>query len=414
MKLLYKTNKSYLLFSVLIFLTASALLYFILAAIINEEINEKLSVNIERIRQEIEKGELPNQLYPIIEVKELNDSSINALVVKDTLLYDPIEKENELFREISAIEIINNKKYCITVRGSLIEAHDILGAIGLSIGIVFVIMLIGLFLINARISKNLWQPFYCNLEILKKFSIHENKSIELKSSNITEFKELNDSIKKLTDKVRSDYHSLKEFTENASHEIQTPLAIIQSKLEMLIQMPEMSEGQAGYIRTILSATHRLSKLNQTLILLAKINNLQYPECEPIYLSDIIEKQLENSYDFIKAESITVEMNLEEVTITANRILVETLISNLISNAIRHNLENGEMRIDLRDYTLIISNTGQSLTIDPKKLFERFYKADMASDTLGLGLPIVKKICETNHWKVTYDSNNQWHILRIEF
>jgi signal transduction histidine kinase len=403
-----------LLFSVLIFLTASALLYFILAAIINEEINEKLSVNIERIRQEIEKGKLPHQLYPIIEVKELKNSSISALVVKDTLLYDPVENENELFREVSAIEIINNKKYYITVRSSLIEAHDILEAIGLSISIVFVIMLIGLFLINVRISKNLWRPFYYNLEILKNFSIHENISIELKSSNITEFKELNESIKKLTDKVRSDYHNLKEFTENASHEIQTPLAIIQSKLELLIQIPEMSEEQAQYIHTILSATHRLSKLNQTLILLAKINNLQFPECELINLSDIIEKQLVSCHDFIAAESITVEKNLEEITITANKILVETLISNIINNAIKHNLENGEIRIDLKENKLIVSNTGQPLTIAPEKLFERFYKADMASDTLGLGLPIVKKICETNHWKVTYNNNNQWHILRIEF
>lgn len=414
MKLLYKTNKFYLLFSVLIFLTASALLYFILAAIINEEVNEKLSVNIERIRQEIEKGKLPHQLYPIIEVKELKNPGINALVVKDTLLYDPVENENELFREISTIEIINNKKYSIIVRSSLIEAHDILEAIGLSISIVFVIMLIGLFLINVRISKNLWRPFYYNLEILKNFSIHENISIELKSSNITEFKELNESIKKLTDKVQSDYHSLKEFTENASHEIQTPLAIIQSKLELLIQIPEMSEEQAEYIRTILSATHRLSKLNQTLILLAKINNLQFPECELINLSDIIEKQLVSCYDFIATESITVEKNLEEITITANKILVETLISNIINNAIKHNLENGEIRIDLKENKLIVSNTGRPLTIAPEKLFERFYKADMASDTLGLGLPIVKKICETNHWKVTYNNNNQWHILRIEF
>ena len=414
MRLLYKTSKLYLLFSIILFLIASIILYFILTAIINKEINEKLCINAERISEQIAQDQTIPYLYPIIEVKEFSNPIENVLTIKDTLIYDPIEKEVESFREISSIKNINGKKYKITVRYSLIEADNILYAIGLSIGIVFIILLLGLFRLNMRISQKIWQPFYHNLEILKNFSLREENPISLKSSDITEFEELNSSVKKLTEKIRSDYHSLKEFTENASHEIQTPLAIIQSKLELLMQIPELSEEQARHIQSVYTTSQRLSKLNQTLLLLAKIENRQFPERKLVNLAELIEKQLGHYSDFIKEKGIIVEKHLGDIIVTTNPVLAETLISNLLNNAIRHNIEQGQIKIELRDETFTIANTGKPLSVPPEKLFERFHKANQSSESLGLGLSLVKQICITNKWEIRYRSEDERHIIQIQF
>ncbi len=415
MNLLQKTNRNYLFFSAMLLLIAGTLLFMLITKNISNETNEKLFVNQERIKEQLERNEVVTHLPPVIEVVQLKIRENDSFVIKDTILYDPAEGEEELFREMTSVETINGITYRITMRQVMLEPHDFYHTIGFVLILVMVALLIGLLLINRIISRTLWKPFYQNLDMLKKFSLHENEKINLFPSGIMEFRELNEAIIKLTEKVRTDYQLLKEFTENASHEIQTPLAIVQVKLEMLLQSSGLNEDQLIQISSAYSSTQRLSKLNQTLLMLTKIGNHQFEEKENINLSETIEEQLKDLDDFIQAKNISVQKEIfSNPVVKANLQLVETLLSNLLGNAIRHNVTDGKIKIELKDNSLVISNTGKLNNHSTEKLFERFTKADSTSESLGLGLAIVKKICDINSWQITYTIQDTLHLLKINF
>ncbi|MBL7128238.1 MAG: HAMP domain-containing histidine kinase [Ignavibacteria bacterium] len=414
MKLLQKTGKNYLLFTSILLVVTGCLIYFIMTSIIEEELTDNLYVNKVRITQQIMEGKTVPQLPPIIEIQELDFQQESNFIIKDTNIYDPNEQDFELFKEVTSVEDINGKTYVITVREILLEPEEYLYNIGLSLAIVMILLLFGLFLINKRISRNIWKPFYNNLEILKSYSLEKDNHIRLQSSDINEFTELNFAIEKLTDKIYTDYHTLKEFSENASHEMQTPLAIIQTKLEEAVQAPSLTKQQAGQIKSALAAVQRLSKLNHTLLFLTKLENRQFTDSESINFEDVIDKVLEQFEDFIQLKNLNIKKQLNPTIIQANPVLMDILLSNLISNAIKHNNPKGILRIELGSNSFTISNTSKPLTQPAEKMFERFVKADQSSKSLGLGLAIVKKICDSNSWKINYTNEGEWHVIKIYF
>ena len=415
MKLLQKTSLIYLILSAIILLAAGIFIYTFITSVIEEEIEEKLIVNKERIARQLERSEEILQLPPVIEVKELSPPQTERLRIHDTMVYDPIEEEAELFKEVTSIEEINGKIYKITVRQVILEPHDYLETIGVALAGVFGLLLLGLFLMNRNISKVAWKPFYQNLESLRQYSLESNEPIKLKNSSITEFKELNIVIEKLTEKIRADYLSLKEFSENASHEMQTPLAIIQAKLEEALQEPELSERLAHHIQLTLAAAQRLSRLNQTLLLITKIENRQFTEKQQVNVAEIIEQILRQFEESIELKEISIRKSINgDNLIRTNISILEILISNLVSNAIKHNYKEGEIRIDLNDNILTISNTAPPGNFDTAKMFDRFTKGDASSSSLGLGLSIVKKICDINGWRISYQKQDDLHSIKINF
>ena len=414
-RLLRETNRTYLRFSAAFLLLAGSLLYCALTAVLEEETNEKLLANKERITRQIHRGQAVTQLPPVIEVEKLDFPLAEGLRISDTVLYDPIEEETEIFRQVTVVESINGKKYRVILRQVVLEPHDYYYSIGLALALVVALLPVGLLLVNRGISRRLWQPFYQNLETLKTFSVQQGEAIYLHPSPITEFRELNQAIQQLTDRVRTDYHSLKEFTENASHEMQTPLAILQAKLELLLQSAGLTEEQANGVHAAQSAARRLAKLIQTLLLLTKIGNHQFTTLERVCLDERTEQQLEQFGDFIREKDLRVDKQLSaNATVTANPVLIDILLSNLLGNAIKHNLPGGSIRIELRGNSLTVANTGPPLSVSPQKLFERFYKANPSSESLGLGLAIVREIGESSGWQITYTTQGEWHVLKVNF
>ncbi|MCF8303358.1 MAG: HAMP domain-containing histidine kinase [Bacteroidales bacterium] len=245
--------------------------------------------------------------------------------------------------------------------------------------------------------------------------MEKEQPIQLKDSGITEFKELNQAICKLTEKIKTDYQTLKEFTENASHEMQSPLSVLHTKLEETIQHPELSEDQLKQINKALVAARQLSRLNHSLLLLAKIENRQFSQAAEIDMAEALTNTLKLFEDLTATKNITIEKSLENrVLVTTDPLLVNTLLSNLIGNAIKHNVSNGKIRIELNNNMLKIGNTGPTLNSPPDKMFERFVKGVPSSRSLGLGLAIAKKICEIKGWKISYNLYNEWHEIRILF
>ncbi len=422
MKLIERTGRSYLILSLVIFVLFGIVLYFILTAVMNNRLDEKLLYNKEVIAKRIKYD------YPltIFETEELTPSEDiiypnDTIIYKDTLIFHAIQdvegaEEFEKYRQLTAyVTLPNGKRHKIITRNSLVRNQDFITIITLLTIFITLLLVAGLWFFNTRIAKKIWKPFYSNLTNLKRFSVQDQKPIELESSNILEFSELNSSIKSLTEKLSSDYNNLKEFTENASHEMQTPLAIMQSKIELLLQSTNLNESEIGQLQSIYQAGQRLSKLNKTLLTLAKVENRQFSEIEEVDLSELITNKIEIYEDFIVAKKIEIETEIESgVILETNSTMMEMLITNLLSNAIRHNIEKGSIFIKLSTTHFHISNSGNELTVSPENLFNRFKKASSSADSSGLGLAIVKKICEINEWKIDYTFLDDQHQIIVRF
>lgn len=412
MRLLQKTNRIYTLFATLLFLVGGVILFIRITGIIEEEAAEQLLSNEQRIALKLKLGQPYTELSPVIEITRLENPIAEHIALKDTMFYDEFEGEIEKFLQVTSSRNINGQAYRLVLRQMLVEPRDYLGSIGLSLAIVLALLLLCLAVINRVIYRKLWQPFYQGLAALKGFSVYQNSPLPLNESKIQEFTELNAAITNLTGKVRSDFHALKEFSENAAHEMQTPLAVIQAKLDELLQDENLSEQQASRIQVAHTSVNKLARLNQTLLLLTKIENRQFIYTEAVDVRLMIERQLQDSEDFIQGKGLRTAYTA--LTVMANPALVEILISNLLRNAIKHNISNGYINITLNGSSLIISNPGKMLLHAPALLFERFSKADPSSGSLGLGLAIVKTICNIYGWRVKYETNQHIHFLQVDF
>jgi len=415
MKLIQKTSRAYLLLSGLAFLISTIMLYLVLTNVINSWLDEKLLYSKKEVIGNL-KYNYPITSIQYEEIGKIKDLKYhkNKLIFKDTAVYRSSTKKHDVFRQLTAYETIRDGYFKIITRNSLVNNQDFVSIIILYSVVIFLLLLTGLWILNTLIAKNIWNPFYTNLSILKDFSIENQNPIQLIPSEIKEFEELNNSIKNLTTRVQSDYNNLKEFTENASHEMQTPLAIMHSKIELLLQSNNLTKNQTLELHSIYQAGNRLSKLNKALLLLAKVENKQYDIKEKINLKINIEKRIDIYKDFIENKNIKITKNLQSHSISLNPTLINALISNLLSNAIKYNVQNGTIDIIYNTKQLIFSNTGNPIKQDPNNLFNRFKKENANKDSIGLGLAIVKKICDVNNWHINYEYNNKIHKITISF
>ncbi|HEX7457951.1 MAG TPA: HAMP domain-containing sensor histidine kinase, partial [Ginsengibacter sp.] len=330
-------------------------------------------------------------------------------------LYNKEHDKNIYYRQLEFPVMVNGKMYKADVRKSQEETEDLVQLI-LKITLAIVLLLLAtLFIINRFVLSKLWKPFNSTLQQIKQFNVSGKNDVSLEPTNINEFTELNAAVNSMTQKAIRDYNEIKSFTENASHEIQTPLAIIRSKLELLSQGESLKEEQMNAIQSISETTNRLSKLNQSLILLTKIDNRQFRETEEVNMSLLLLQHLNNYEELFHAKDISITKNINEgVLITMNETLAEILIVNLLVNAIKHNIEKGSIAIELNKNHLSIANTGKILNVNPAIYFERFKKESASNDSMGLGLSIVKKICETYGFNIHYTYEKMLHILVVNF
>ena len=415
MRLLARTNRIHLLFTAGLLLVTGCVLYVIITSIISDEVTEKLRVDQQRIALRIAEGQSITNLPPIMEVVRLSDRiRTGGPLVHDTAMWDPVEEDTELFREVREEPMIDGIPYRITVRAIVLEPHDYYLSIGLSMLVASVLLLAGLWFVNARISRTVWGPFRADLESLKRFDLRTDASLDLKPSDIQEFAELNDAVMKLTERIRTDHRALKEFTGNASHEMQTPLAIVQAKLEETLGRPGLDEGTVAPIKSAYDHVLRLSRLHQGLLLLSRIENGQFATDQRVDIAAAVESQLSLLGDRIMAKGITVEKDIDiAASVRSHPVLIETLLANLIGNAIKHNRRNGTLIITVRNASITLTNTGDPLSVPPEELFQRFRKADPTSASPGLGLSIAKSICDTSGWRIAYSEADAIHTLHID-
>ena len=292
--------------------------------------------------------------------------------------------------------------------------QDILAGIMLQYLLITTLLCVGIVVMVRCVSKRLWRPFDQTLSRIDSFRLEDEKVIALPASYITEFEKLNQALKQLMAKSVRSYQAQKEFTENASHELQTPLAIFQTKLELLLQQPNLTHEQAQIIQDLFQMTSRLSRLNHNLLFLAKIDNDQFDVRENIQLNNFIDSMLPS------LESIMGQLRIERhnashpVTVNANRTLLESLVSNLFVNAVRHSEAGGVIDISIEAHHFSISNTSNEPALSPNHIFNRFYRPMQNKSGNGLGLAIVKSICNYHGWTIEYSYHDKRHCFTVNF
>lgn len=414
MKLLNKLSIRYLFFALITLVLTGGLLYIILSMVINEEMDEKLQISYKRIKNDIEKNKKFYSLKPFTDVHRVKSQKEYRHFKNKKIKIDK-SKHAEEFRQLTVVKKINGKYYKIIIRESKFELNELLKSFSWVIFGGFLLLVFSLILINRHIAKTIWNPFYKNLEMLKKFSLNELKPLSILSTDIHEFKELNRVLSKFTDKAIIDYQNLKQFSEDASHEIQTPLAIIKSKIETLLDNNNFSEQQTEGLNSIYHSVHRLSRLNKDLLLLAKIDNKQFEDSEKISFNEIIINKLAEFQELIRLKNISLNTEFNhEILFNINAFIAEILINNMISNGIKHNLEGGELKIAIDDKQIHFYNSGTEAIKNPESLFNRFYKENSESKSVGLGLAIVKKICDLNGIKYRYSFTQNLHCFSLIF
>jgi signal transduction histidine kinase len=382
---------------------------------ISSEIDEKLETQKLNVIKNLDQG-LKVEFTPFVEVKEIVNQNFNVEEgIKDTSIYNKFENEFDSYRQLKTIYSNGNKSYLIIVRTDNIEKSDLLFTIGISFSIILLLTIFISNLIVRKINISIWKPFYMNLEKLKNFSVENKDKLSLINTDIDEFNDLNNSLIELTGKISKDYKKLKEFSENASHELQTPIAIIKAKIEAMLQDESLSSEAAAQLQTINSTATRLARINKSLTILSKLDSEEYEEKKVIALKNFIQKKVKDFIEIAESKRIVVEIKtLEDFDIRINEDHLELLLSNLFSNAIKHNYEGGKIIIDLHESAFTIKNTGMPLDKEPKKMFERFEKGKYSSESYGLGLVIVKEICDAYKIRIDYTVQDEWHEIRIVF
>jgi signal transduction histidine kinase len=334
-------------------------------------------------------------------------------VFKDTVLFEPGDNEMIPYRELHFSITHDGKVYGVALRHLLLPYEVVAkGTVTIVIGLLLLIAFI-IFIIMNQVTRKIWKPFYAALDNLVNFKIEHSLPV-FSATDIDEFKALNTTLSSLLKKVTDDYRHNKEFNENASHELQTHLAVIRASAEKLLNSPNTAgEQRINELQKIYSASSHLSQVQKSLLLLSKINNREFYNNVDLDLCIVIKQSLEIFTEAANLRGIEIRLKLEPVIIFIDSGLAEILVNNLIKNAVKYNVENGFIDIALNSSALIIKNSGLPYAGDPNTLFERFVHGETGN--LGIGLAIVREICELYHYSISYTISGQTeHALNIKF
>ncbi|HXB45529.1 MAG TPA: HAMP domain-containing sensor histidine kinase [Puia sp.] len=415
MKLITKYNRVNIIATIAVLLSASICYFFIVRFVLIHQLDNTLKVEEAEILSFIKRNnrlpEATNYRDQHTRFEQAGDSVKRKF--NNISLYEKRHHESNVYRQLAFGVSVNGTLYKASVLKSEEEMEDLVALIVLiTVGIIIFLLFI-LFITNRLLLRKIWKPFYNTLQSIKRFNLSNKKYPATDTTDIDEFRDLDAAVRTMTVQIIKDYDTLKNFADNASHEMQTPLAILNSKLDLLIQEPGLTESHTKQLQSMYDAITRLTKLNQSLLLLAKIENNQFENAEELPIDTLINEKLLQLEDLITTRHLQVFKDLRPVTIKMNGYLADILLNNLLGNAIRHNQDNGEMNIVLSEERLLVSNTGLSLSFDTAQVFDRFKKGDYSEGT-GLGLSIVKQICDNYQFGISYAFKNNLHIFEIQF
>lgn len=405
MKLLNKTVEYYFMLSVIVLLVAIPVFYFVLKKIVIANVDARLVAT-------------KTQLVPRLQVMQLKPGEpvlggditlekVGPQAGRDSLY------TADTYRLLTSHLVINRETYRLQIKSSIANHERLITSIIILQVLLLSFLLAGLLLVNRSLSRKIWDPFYKTLQKLRAYKVDDPAPLQLTPSSINEFAELNTAVEQLAERSRKAYVAQKEFAENASHEMRTPLAIFQGKLELLMQTDPLSEEQAGLISDLASASQRMARLNKGLILLTRIQNGQFPETAEVSIRQTAVNLLEQYQPQLQQKELILQQDwVEDLVVTANPTLMEVMLGNLLANAIRHNIPKGNIIIRLTAGVLSVQNTGRPNALPQDRIFHRFSKQSTDAESMGLGLEIVRKICDLYGFEITYTYEAPLHTFRV--
>lgn len=416
---LVKVIRRYLFISILaVFLLGCISHFFIFRHFIHYSNDKTLHEQRARIESYIHKNDtLP--LAPTLVLKpariEVRDTNAprEKEVLKDTVLYSEETGTFTPYRQLYFTAEYGGKYHLITLNQPSVASGGLFYAIISSLVVLLVLLMLFTYVIEYLLKKSIWRPLDNNLQKLALYDLKANTVLELEDSGIEEFDRLNDMIRRMVDKINADYDNSRLFTEDASHEMQTPLSIIKSKLDLLLQSTAITGDPANEraLQAVSRAVLRLSRLNRSLLLITRINNNQYSERQDIHLDEKLRDYLCDLTEILEDKSLTLTVDILPCSLFINPDLAEILLSNLMGNAVRHNLRDGSISVRLNPAGLSIENTCEPGTHRGENLFNRITFHNRSKESLGLGLNIVKSICDANGFDIRYEypEDNRFRI-----
>lgn len=415
MKLLNRVSVYYLVISLLVFSFGGVFFYFVFKDEIYEELDEQLrdeKRDLERILANSDSLDVKYQGVNFY-IESKPTSATFKTERKDTSMIHPFEGEQH-FRQWRFSVEQNNKIYAVTLRKSLIDVEDLAEQIAMAMFYAYLAFIFISVVLNYVVLKHIFNPFYKTLTALRKYSLNTLVPLQFSKSKITEFNQLNAELSELSKRIISDYRNIKEFNQNASHEIQTPLAIIKNKLELLMQSNELKEADAELIVSSYETTHRLSKLVQSLLLLTKIENHEFGTSEKVNLFLLTKELSDQMNEEFDLKNIVVKLEAEsDFVCTIHPYLAEILIRNLLSNVLRYTEPGGKVVVHSTASELKILNSGVPFSFEPELIFKRFFYAGNSSVSQGIGLSLAKKIAESFELTLEYSYLNGFHCFTLK-
>ena len=410
MKLLTKTSLNFISASVIFFLLGSVAMYFSVRNIIAEDLQNRLLQQQKDFFYNADQNNLTDLSSKLVFI-QITDKEI-VYSFSDTVLI--VNDSYILYRKLQFSYLKDEQYYNVSILKNQSQSDSLIKKIVImNVGFAMLFFLI-MFFVNRHSIKSALSVFYSTIRKLEDFELSKLQTLTLETAEVQEIKKLNEVFEKMATQIYNDFEAQKEYTENVSHELQTPLAIISSKADELMQADNLSKEQMEQLELLLETTNRLSKINQALIFLTKIDNRFYTQGSSFSLNDLIKEKLQIFDTAIQYKNLKLELDLLDVTqVYMNPYLAETLIINLIKNAIIHNTTGGLLRIHLSNNIFSISNSGSPLSFPEKDIFKRFTRSENSKKNLGIGLSIVQRICELYTFEIAYTYANV-HQFKIIF
>ena len=397
--------------------------YFVTVEEINDEVDDLLrSYSEQLIAKKLANQELPvadiiaGMHYSISQVTEEYADSHQRTKYYDSELYINETDEDEPARFLKTFFYDAEGRYFELIAAiPTFEKEDLIEAILWWIAALYLILLVTVIVITLAVFQKSIRPLYEILDWLNAYTPGKTQDKLAADTDIYEFRQLEQAVTEATDRSNEAYEKQKQFIGNASHELQTPLAVLGGRIDWMLDNDSLGEENIGELVKMKREVVHISRLNKTLLLLTKIDNGQFPDVMDVNLSSIVQSQKEMYEEIFSRKNIhcSLEMQDSPVVVRMNETLATILVTNLIKNAFMHSPEGGIVTIALDGNGLAVENSGEA-PLDRERIFDRFYQGAKKEGSTGLGLALAKTIADKNGMQFSYSFADGRHKFRINF
>ncbi|WP_336688165.1 HAMP domain-containing sensor histidine kinase [Chryseobacterium bernardetii] len=348
------------------------------------------------------------KIMPITSAEYKNKSRLY-----NKMYYMEYDDKDQPYRVLEADFIDQYKNHQrLVIRTSTVEEDELIYDLTTALIVLYILLVISIVAVNGYLLNKAMHPFYQILDKLKKYQFGIPFSQTDQNYSIKEFEELNVEINEMIERNELVFYQQKQFIENASHELQTPLAIVINKIDLLIQNEDLDKKNLTFLTEVKNDLRRMVGLNKSLLMLSKIENSQFNAISEVNFNAMVNNLVQNYEDFIAFKNIEVNV-IEKGVFKAgfNQDLADILLSNLLKNAVKYNNEEGTLNIFIENNRIIFQNSGIQGPLDKSRIFNRFYKQSSDHTSTGLGLSIIKTIIKQYPgWDITYEFEDQMHYF----